>query len=229
MISPAWSAVTIAVLSVVATAPKRPSASRSAFVIWRPATTRPSWRPTCAVTSSRRASGVTASSEKHSMTAKISSSIGTGNANAPRSPPAAAASARGKFGSCGDVDDPGRAARRRDATREPDARRERHLLGQRPEGLVASRVLEVPQMRRERPRPRRRDRHARRASRSSGRRARRRRACASSMVSTLLVAAATFSIRATKPESVARGMEGCGIHPPDRRFVQRLEAAVKFP
>ena len=94
---------------------------------------------------------------------------------------AAQAAGRGRLGArevrvLGDVDDPGRAARGGDAAREPDARCERHLLGLRAEGLDSAPDARSAPGAGRAGRPHRRGRPGRRASRSSGRRARRRRA-----------------------------------------------------
>ena len=229
MISPAWSAVTIAVLSDVATAPKRPSASRSAFVSCRPAIDAAELaadvRGDVEQARVRRDrlerealdDGEDLVVDRHREGERAAQPAGGGRLGA-REVRVLRARRRSRPGGASPRRGPG--ARR--PARTPSARsasgRPRSGSGARsaPGATRAACVLG------------RRGRHGRRASRSSGRRARRRRASPRRWSRALLVAAATFSIRATKSESVARGMEGSGIHPPDRRFVERLEGLSGF-
>ena len=176
MILPAWSAVTIAVLSEVATAPKRPSASRSAFVSLQAGDDAPELAADmrgdveqARVRHDRLErealdDGEDLVVDRHRERERAAQPAGGGRLGAR------------EVGVLGDIGDPGRAARGRDAAREPDARRRtpsaRSASG-RPHS--ASGARSAPGAGRA-PRPRRRGRPARRASRSSGRRARRRRA-----------------------------------------------------
>ena len=165
----------------------------------------------CAVTSSRRSSGVTAlhrealDDGERAVADRDREGEGALEADLARPP------ARGKLGShvTSTIQAGGRWRRRGPAGRcRWRARCTRSGL----EGFELGRVAEVPDVRRlsaGHASSGRTCRHGRRASRSSGRRARRRLDGVVD-VSTLAVAAATASIRATNAESVANCAGGSG-------------------
>ena len=120
----------------------RDSRARTSSSARRPATNWPTWLPSVSIVASSRSSGSRSSPAKNSMTPTTPRGERSGKPKPACSPLRRAACARGKFASCGRVDDPRRLAADQHAAGQPLAGRQRERRAQRLE--LAGALAGVP-------------------------------------------------------------------------------------